>query len=310
MKRTLFILLTLMLMLSACGASESAEAPAMDFDGGYSDEFTYERSDAEPGMASNTVYDEAASANVERLVIKNAELSIVVPNPAETMAEISTMAENMGGFVVSSNLYQTTLSSGLKVPHASITVRVPSERLDEAMGEIVSGTSEVLRTDVSGDDVTDQYTDLASRLRNYQAAESQLMEIMDSATETEDVLEVFNQLTQVREQIEVIQGQMQYYEQAAALSAIQVEITADAANQPLQIGGWQPVGVAKDAIEALIRTLQFLADMLIWFVICVLPIGLLIGLPLFFVVRAVRRIRKRRKQNPPSSKELETTKSN
>jgi hypothetical protein len=229
----------------------------------------------------------------------------VVPDPAGKLAEVSAMAETMGGFVVNSNLYQTTLNSRQQVPHGSITVRVPSERLDEALEQITLGSSEVLRTHVSGDDVTDRYTDLDSRLRNYQAAESQLMQIMEAATETEDVLAVFNQLTQVREQIEVIQGQMQYYEQAAALSAIQVEITADAANQPLQIGGWQPVGVAKDAINALVNTLQFLGDVLIWFVICVLPIGLLIGLPLFLVVRAVRRARKRRKlaQNSPNTGE-------
>ena len=70
-------------------------------------------------------------------------------------------------------------------------------------------------------------------------------------------------------------------------------ITADEAVQPIQLGGWQPVGVAKDAIEALIETLQFLGNAAIWFALCVLPIGLLIGLPLFFIIRAV--VRKRRK---------------
>ena len=99
----------------------------------------------------------------------------------------------------------------------------------------------------------------------------------------------------MREQIEVIKGQMKYYEEAAALSKIAVSITADEAVQPIQVGGWQPSGVAKDAIEALIKTLQFLAEVGIWFVLCVLPVGLLIGLPLFFAVRAVIRIRKRRK---------------
>ena len=56
---------------------------------------------------------------------------------------------------------------------------------------------------------------------------------MEEATKTEDVLSVFNQLTQVREQIEVIKGQMQYYEQSAALSSISVELYANAAVQPV-----------------------------------------------------------------------------
>ena len=49
---------------------------------------------------------------------------------------------------------------------------------------------------------------------------------MASATKTEDVMNVFNQLTQVREQIEVIKGQIKYYEESAALSAINVQIMA------------------------------------------------------------------------------------
>jgi len=89
---------------------------------------------------------------------------------------------------------------------------------------------------------------------------------------------------------------MRYYEQSVALSKIKVSIIADEAVQPLQIGDWQPAGVAKDAIETMIRTLQFIADAGIWFVLCVLPVGLLIGLPLYFVVRWVMRIRKRKKE--------------
>ena len=79
---------------------------------------------------------------------------------------------------------------------------------------------------------------------NLEEAEAQLQEIMDGAVRTEDVLNVHNQLVFVREQIEVIQGQIQYFEQSAAFSMISIELVADAAVQPLNIGGWQPAGVA------------------------------------------------------------------
>jgi hypothetical protein len=97
---------------------------------------------------------------------------------------------------------------------------------------------------VNSQDVTAEYTDLNSKLVNLEAAEKQLQEIMDSANRTEDVLSVYSQLVATREQIEVIKGQMKYYEQSAALSAISVQLIANAAMQPITIGGWQPVGVA------------------------------------------------------------------
>jgi hypothetical protein len=266
----------------------------------------------EDRTTSLAIADTTTQTNIERMVIKNADIAIVTVDPAQSMMDIGKMADNMGGYVVESNLYQQTLSSGTQVPYASITVRVPAEKLDQALSQIKDGAIEVENENISGQDVTSQYTDLQSQLRNLESAEAQLQEIMEEANKTEDVLNIFNQLVIVREQIEVIKGQMQYYEQAAALSKISVSITADEAVQPIQVGGWQPSGVAKDAIEALIEALQFIATAAIWTALCVLPIGLLIGLPLFFVVRSVIRLRRRRKsgddilENEPEEERSET----
>jgi hypothetical protein len=65
---------------------------------------------------------------VERLVIQNADLSIVVIDPEAKMDEIGKMAEEMGGFVVSKNVYQTTTGNNIRVPAGNITVRVPAEQ--------------------------------------------------------------------------------------------------------------------------------------------------------------------------------------
>ena len=300
-KKTLFALIVLVLLLASCGGSSMSapESPTFSED----DYFYGEQGSAAPmepelyeGNGTNyEIADTTAQISAERMVIKNADLAIIVLDPVQSMAEIGKMAESMGGFVVESYLYQQTLSSGVQVPHATITVRVPAGQLDQALSQIKAGAIKVESENISGQDVTSQYTDLASRLKNLEAAEAQLQEIMDEAIRTEDVLNIFNELVAVREQIEVIKGQMKYYEEAAALSKISVSITADEAVQPIQVGGWQPAGVAKDAIEALIKTLQFVINAGIWIVLCVLPIGLLIGLPLFFVVRAVIRARRRRK---------------
>ncbi len=163
----------------------------------------------------------------------------------------------------------------------------------------------MLVENISGEDVTKEYTDLRSRQKNLEEAEQQLREIMASAKRTEDVMAVYQQLTQVREQIEVIKGQIQYYEESAALSSISVVIQAQAAVQPLEVGGWQPVGVVRDAVQALINTLQVLASAAIWAVVYLLPVGLMILLPLGLVVwiirRAVRNTKARTPAIPPTT---------
>src|SRR5262249_36631107 len=100
--------------------------------------------------ARNAISSEAQAAQ-ERLVIQNADLEIVVKDPKTRMREISDLAKQMGGFVVSSNMGED-MSTGQKVPQGSIVIRVPSEKLDEALTKIKEGAVDVPRENRSGQD--------------------------------------------------------------------------------------------------------------------------------------------------------------
>ena len=299
MNTKLFFLITILaLLLGACGSPQRAEFSSPE--SGFADESIYSVSPAMEPMpfGEKTFADSNSYDSADRVVIKNASLEIVVNAPDQSMQSISRMAEAMGGFVVSANLYQTQTSDGQEVPRASITIRVPAENLDEALAIIEAESDRLpLNKNINSQDVTREYTDLQSRLSNLEAAEEQLMQIMESANRTEDVLNVFDQLTRVREQIEVIKGQMQYFENSAKLSVISVELIPNEIIQPISIGGWEPVGVIKDAIQSLIVALQGLVNVAIWVALFILPIVLIIGLPLFFIIRGVRNRRRRKKDD-------------
>jgi hypothetical protein len=241
--------------------------------------------DSGGGVVAN---DAIVAQTAERLVIKNANLSIVVDDPEQRMNEITAMAERMGGFVVSSNLYKTSLYDGTEVPAAYITVRVPVDKFLTALDQIREGAVDIPSDTQSGQDVTAEYTDLQSRLRNLENAEELLRQIMDEARDTEDVLNAFNQLNYITEQIEVLKGQIKYYEESAALSAITVDIVANAAVQPIKVGPWDITGVAKEAIESLVKALQGIAEALVWLALYVLPIVLIIGIPAWLILRGLR----------------------
>ncbi|MCJ7434273.1 MAG: DUF4349 domain-containing protein, partial [Anaerolineales bacterium] len=239
--------------------------------------------------------------SVERLVIQNADLSIVVADPKTKMDAISKMAKEMGGFVVSSNLYQSYTRNGSPVPEASLVIRVPAEKLDEALDKIKKDVVEVQTETRSGEDVTAQYVDLKSRLTTYEDALAQLEKIMAEKTTPEEVLNVFNQMMYYREQIELIKGQMKYYEEASSLSAISLKLVAEATLQPLEIGGWEPQGVARDAIQNLIYFWQGFIDFMINFLLLVLPVLITIFIPFylaFLLLRAIYRRARRKKPAP------------
>ncbi|MBI3764042.1 MAG: DUF4349 domain-containing protein [Chloroflexi bacterium] len=289
LKRSLPFILIASLTLAACGAAATQTPAAFE----YAPAATAAPALAEApapasGVGGGFAQDQAATtgAGAERIVIKNASLSLLVKDPAASSDEIAKLAESLGGFVISTNVYGTTYGpNNTPVKQASISIRVPAERLTEALTRIKALAVDVTSENVSGQDVTSEYTDLQSRLKNLEAAEKQLQTIMDCATKTEDVLNVYNQLVSVREQIEVIKGQIKYYEESAAFSQVSIELVPDVVAQPLDIGGWRPEGVAKEAFEALIKSLQTLVNILIYLGICGVPFAIVFVLPTVLAVR-------------------------
>lgn len=304
MKRILPISLIViaMLGLAACGSSAMAtEAPAQFYN--VSPEMGGAPAIAQdaalpPGEPAAKSAEQStansgsgvAATSVERIVIKNADLSIVVADVEGRMKAIQKMAEGMGGFVVSSNLYQSYTSNYIEVPEAQIVIRVPSEKLEEALNQIKKDAVEVQTENISGQDVTAEYVDLQSRLKNYEAAEAQLNKILEKATDTTDVVNIFNQLVYYREQIEIVKGQIKYYDEAAALSAISARIVAEETIQPVVIGKWEPKGVALEAVQDLINFLKDFTDFIIRFVIYNLPVLIVIFIPLYLVFLGGRAI--------------------
>ena len=299
-------------VLAACGPSMAAPAPYGKYGAGGGaapDVYIMPEAPAAPAMeqaADSLRASSVDAAAVERVVLKTADVSIVVDDVEARLQDIDAMAKEMGGFVVSSNLYQTMTMNYVEVPEASIVVRVPEERLDEALARIEADTVEVQNETRSGQDVTSTYVDLQSRLKNLEAAEVQLQEIMENATETEDVINVFNQLTSYREQIEVVKGQISYYDEAAALSSISVRIIAQETAQPLKIGSWTPKGAYLEAIRDLTQFLRGFVDFMIRFVIYLLPALILISIPFVLVFLGLRAIVRRLRR--PRSTATETPK--
>jgi hypothetical protein len=235
-----------------------------------------------------------------QMIMMNASLEIAADDPAVSMADIQNLARQMGGFTVYSNLYKTQTINGSEVFEASVTVRVPADRLDEAMTKIKAMTGDpkkyTLNENIYGQDVTKEYTDLGSRLRNLEEADAKLSEFYEKAANTEEALAIYTQKIQVTEQIELIKGQMKYYEDSVSTSSIAVTIRSKQSIAPLTVAGWKPSGVAKEALEALVKFAKGLVNFLIWLGLYVLPIVLVLGLPVFFLVRWLIRRNRTRKQ--------------
>jgi hypothetical protein len=293
-KKIMYSVIASLLTLAVVGcARAAAPQPAMEvFEEAAArveveSEMAVEEAPAEPGRAAA---DYSAS---ERIIIRNASLSLVVPDTEAALEKINGLVDELEGYVVESNVYQ--YQEGLQ---ASVTLRIPAESLDVALTRIRDLATEVRREDISGQDVTEEYVDRQSSLRHLEATEARLLEFLEEAEDTEAALDVYAQVRQVQAEIEQVKGRIQYLEQSAALATVHLDITPDELAQPIQVGGWRPQGTLRNAFQSLIRILQFLVDALIVIVVLVIPVLAAIALPtagLFLLVRAIVRRRRARK---------------
>jgi len=251
---------------------------------------------AEVGEKHPAFAPDTGTTDLQRLIIRNASLDLIVADTQAAMDEITRLVNELGGYVVESNVYQ--YQEGLQ---ATLTLRIPAEKLDLALERFRALATEVRSERITGQDVTQEYTDLQSYLRNREAVQARLLEYLEKAETTEDALAVDQQLRQIEAEIEQTKGRIQYLEQSAALSQVTITLTPDELAQPIQVGGWHPKGTLRNAFQSLIRVMQFLVDALIVIVVLILPTAIVVAAPfvgLFFLIRYFVRRRRARKASP------------
>ncbi|MDD5339510.1 MAG: DUF4349 domain-containing protein, partial [Dehalococcoidales bacterium] len=241
MKKVLFGLMVVLLLFGAFGCAGGQEASENLYSQGnypYTSTMTQTQTYlssvpavTSPGKDTGGYYGDYTTATTDRMVIRNAYLTIVVDDVSDIMTQINALAANFGGYVVNSNIGEN--KSQL---YASITFRVLSENFDATINALHAMAVDVKSETTTGQDVTEEYTDLQSRLRNLEASEAQLLALMERAGTVEEILQVQRELTSTREEIESLKGRMQYLEQSANLalfdvtleqSKLVVEFTAD-----------------------------------------------------------------------------------
>lgn len=296
MKRRIRILVFIGIMvvaLAACGGRSAQYVSEEFYAGDAAIEYAESAPVAMPFYDQSLSYETGTAAELpagqERLIIRTGDMSIVVTDTEETLARIAALAESGGGWVVSSNIYQSTGTAKT----GYIQIRVPAAGFQGVLDAIAGTAVEVTRLSTSGQDVTEEYVDLSARLGNLEATAARLRSFLDEAKRVEDALAVNQELSRIEGEIESLKGRMQFLEQSSAFSSISVNLTPDELAQPVQVGTWRPTGVAKQAVEALIAALQGLANVAIWFAIFILPVLLIIAIPFILLIWLIRRLRKR-----------------
>lgn len=239
-------------------------------------EATYDEDDVSTGLV--TPQD-------SRRIIKTGNVSMVVEDLDSAVQDVRQIARVSDGYV--ENLSDMGSDNSRTV---YVTIKVPSDKFDTLMTEVKEIAEEVSNTSISTDDVSAHYTDLQSRLRNLEAAEEQMLSIMEKAIKISDILDVQKELTDLRGQIEQTKGQLQYFDRHTQYSTISVTMSLIPENLSVQDEKWRPVAVIKAAFSAFVGVLEASFEVLVWLVI----FSPFVLIPVFLVKWSFKRAKRKK----------------
>jgi len=205
----------------------------------------------------------------DRKIVRTGTMDLTVTSPGDAAEKIRAFAEAYGGYVESAQV-----NSNQESPTASITIRVPASRLEDAKTQLRKLAAHVDAERADAQDVTKQYVDLEARIHNLRAEEAQYLVIMKSAAKVQDMLDVSEHVSQVRGEIEAAQAEFQTLSKQIEMVAISISLRVPPPAETFAFT-WQPMRrirmAVRDTLEGLadyglimISTILYLPVLLLW----------------------------------------------
>lgn len=155
----------------------------------------------------------------ERMIIQKAWLTLEMGDLESASSRISEITQEMNGFIADSE----TRITGIGYRKGEITIRVPKDKFLQTI-EKIELLGKVESKKISGEDITEEYIDLKSRLSNFRHEEDQLLKILKKAKKVPDILEVEKKLAEVRGEIERLIGRIEYLKNRVEFSTITISL--------------------------------------------------------------------------------------
>ncbi|MGD6818794.1 DUF4349 domain-containing protein [Metabacillus sp. 113a] len=157
----------------------------------------------------------------DQKIIYTAEMSIEAEDYNKAYTKIEKDAQAAGGYIVSTSSNKT--ENGPR--EGSITLRIPQQEFNGFLAVIENGELKIFSKHVSGQDVTEEFVDLDSRLKAKQAVEERLLSFMEKADKTTDLLSISKDLSTVQEEIEQLKGRKNYLENQTDFSTVTIQLS-------------------------------------------------------------------------------------
>ncbi len=246
------------------------------------------------------------SASTQRFIIKDGRMTLIVDDTETAVNSAIELAVSLGGYIINQQVFDDDRGHRF----AEMRLAFPVFQFEEGMRRL-RRLGDVASESASGEDVTDEYVDLNSRLGNLEATRDRIRGFLDDARTVEQALEINEELKRIEEEIAIIQGRINYIQDRSAFSTVDLSLrpfiptptpthtptvtptpTATPSPTPTMTPTpkvWRPGEKAGEAMAVLEDDFQDSADFFIYYGIVTGPWLLLLGLMAWLAWRMVRR---------------------
>ena len=226
---------------------------------------------------------EVSQSNIDKKIQKNANLSIEVKDIEKSLDKAKQIISTFNGEIIS------TSSGGMDFgqPYANIRLRVPSEKLNDAVDELKKISSKILSENTYTNDVTEEFIDVEAKLNIMKSTEKRFKDLLNEANNVEEVLQVEKELMRIRGEIDSLEGRLGYLSQTTDTSEINLSI-----NEEVPITGekWSFSESLSSALKNLSSFAKSFANLLINLVVFI-PVIIVI-LIIAIIIRIIIKKRK------------------
>lgn len=230
------------------------------------------------------VMEQQSQKQPAKKIIKEASLNMEVGNYKNFGSKLTVLTEQYGGYIENSAENLETAVT------ANFVIRVPNSQFTALVGALEK-LGKVNGKNITGRDVTSEFVDTESRLRNLQTQETRLLNLMEKTSSLSDIVTLENELARIRGEIENLQGRLKALDDTVVYSTIRLEVT-----ETVKVKVNPPQGVFGKTLEnfkeSWVTLINFLGNILKltgWLLPWFLVIGGTGGLLLYY-----RQVRKKK----------------
>lgn len=221
-KVCLILILSLFVcLLASCSSGETSydEAPTVG------DSTSPDASYGNGAESSDTVVkDDTTVSSSDRKLIRNVTLQVETKGYDALISDLNARVSAMGGYIESSSIGGSAYESERSERRATITYRVPTDRLDEFLSHVGENCNVTARSE-QAKDVTLNYVDLESRIKTLEAERDALLAMLEKADTTSEMLSIRNQLNEVIYQYESATAQLRALSEQVDYSTVTMTIS-------------------------------------------------------------------------------------